>query len=75
MNNQFMQAVQQIKSMGNPQQMAMNALNQSARQGNPIAKNILDRINSGDTSGAEQMLSNLMNEQGMSIDDVREFMK
>lgn len=75
MNNQFMQAVQQIKSMGNPQQMAMNALNQSARQGNPMAKNILERINSGDTSGAEQMLSNIMNEQGMSIDDVRGFMK
>lgn len=75
MNNQFMQAVQQIKSMGDPQQMAMSALNHSAKQGDLRAKNILGRINSGDMNGAEQMLGNIMNEQGMSIDDVRGFMK
>lgn len=75
MNSQFMQAMQQIKSIRNPQQMAMSALNQSAKEGDLRAKNILGRINSGDLNGAEQMLSNLMSEQGMNINDVRGFMK
>lgn len=75
MNNQFMQAMQQIKSIRNPQQMAMNALKQASQQGNPMAKNMLDKINSGDMGGAEQMLGNMMNEYGFGINDVRNFMK
>lgn len=75
MNNQFMQAVQQLKSMGNPQQMAMNALSQSAKQGNPIAKNILEKINSGDKNGAEEMLNNIIKEQGMNIEDIKKLMR
>lgn len=70
-----MQAVQQLQSMRNPQQMAMNALSQSAKQGNPIAKNILEKINSGDKNGAEEMLNNIIKEQGMNIEDIKKLMR
>lgn len=75
MNRQFMQAMQQMKSIRNPQQMAMNALKQASQQGNPMAKNMLSKINSGDMAGAEQMLGNMMNEYGFGINDIRNFMK
>lgn len=75
MNNQLIQTIQKIRSMGNPQQMAMNALRQASQQGNPMAKNMLDKINSGDMAGAEQMLSNIMSEHNMSVDDIRNLIK
>lgn len=75
MNNQFMQTVQQLKSIKNPQQMAMNALQQASINGNPMAKNMLKRINSGDLKSAEQMLGSMMNEYGFNINDVKSLMK
>lgn len=75
MNNQLIHTIQKIRSIGNPQQMAMNVLRQASNQGNPMAKNMLDKINSGDMVGAEQMLTNIMNEHNMSIDDIRNLIK
>lgn len=63
MNQQLIQTINQLKSIRNPQQMAMNCLQQSAQRGNPMAKNLLNQINSGNTQGAEQILSNFMNTQ------------
>lgn len=75
MNNQIMQALQQLKSISNPQQMAINSLQKASQQGNPMAKSMLEKINAGDMNGAEEMLGNMMNEYGFGINDVRNLMK
>nr|DAM13248.1 MAG TPA: hypothetical protein [Bacteriophage sp.] len=74
MNQQLIQTINQLKSIQNPQQMAMNCLQQSAKQGNPMAKNLLNQINSGNTQGAEQILSNFMNAQGINLNDIKGMM-
>lgn len=74
MNQQLIQAINQLKSIRNPQQMAMNCLQQSAKQGNPMAKNLLNQINSGNVQGAEQILNNFMNTQGIDLNDIKGMM-
>nr|DAE81362.1 MAG TPA: hypothetical protein [Bacteriophage sp.] len=74
MNQQLIQAINQLKSIRNPQQMAMNCLQQSAKQGNPMAKNLLNQINSGNVQGAEQILNNFMNTQGINLNDIKGMM-
>lgn len=74
MNQQLIQTINQLKSIRNPQQMAMNCLQQSAKQGNPMAKNLLNQINSGNVQGAEQILNNFMNTQGINLNDIKEMM-
>lgn len=74
MNQQLIQAINQLKSIQNPQQMAMNCLHQSAKQGNPMAKNLLNQINNGNMQGAEQILNNFMNTQGINLNDIKEMM-
>lgn len=74
MNPQLIQTINQLKSIQNPQQMAMNYLQQSAKQGNPMAKNLLNQINSGNTQGAEQILNNFMNTQGINLNDIKKMM-
>lgn len=74
MNQQLIQTINQLKSIRNPQQMAMNCLQQSAKQGNPMAKNLLNQINSGNVQGAEQILNNFMNTQGINLNDIKGMM-
>lgn len=74
MNQQLIQTINQLKSIRNPQQMAMNCLQQSAQRGNPMAKNLLNQINSGNTQGVEQILSNFMNTQGINLNDIKKMM-
>lgn len=74
MNQQLIQTINQLKSIRNPQQMAMNCLQQSAQRGNPMAKNLLNQINSGNVQGAEQILSNFMNTQGINLNDIKGMM-
>lgn len=74
MNQQLIQAINQLKSIRNPQQMAMNCLQQSAKQGNPMAKNLLNQINSGNVQGAEQILNNFINTQGINLNDIKGMM-
>nr|DAX01637.1 MAG TPA: hypothetical protein [Bacteriophage sp.] len=71
MNNQIMQMLNQIKNIKNPKEAAMKALEQAANQGNPMAKNMLQKINSGDMNGAQQILGNFMNEQGLNIQEIQ----
>lgn len=75
MNKQVMQAFNQLKSIRNPQQMAMQSLQNAARQGNPMAKNILDNIESGNMQNVEQVLGNYMKEQGLNIDEIRKMIR
>lgn len=72
MNPRIMQVINQIKSIRNPQQAAMQALNQAAKQGNKVAENILSNIQSGNMAGAENILNNFMGEQGVSIDEINQ---
>ena len=71
MNNQIMQMLNQIKNIKNPKEAAMKTLEQAANQGNPMAKNMLQKINSGDINGAQQILGNFMNEQGLNIQEIQ----
>jgi predicted transcriptional regulator len=75
MNQQVMQAFNQLKSIRNPQQMAMQSLQNAARQGNPMAKNILDNIESGNMQNVEQVLGNYMKEQGLNIEEIRKMIR
>ena len=75
MNQQMVQIVNQIKSIRNPQQAAMQSLQNAAKQGNPMAKNILQNIQSGNMSGVEQTLNNYMNEQGININELRQMFR
>ena len=68
MNQQMIQAINQIKSIRNPQQAAMQALQNAARQGNQMAKGILQNIQSGNMAGVEQTLNNFMSENGLMGD-------
>lgn len=75
MNQQVMHAFNQLKSIRNPQQMAMQSLQNAARQGNPMAKNILDNIESGNMQNVEQVLGNYMKEQGLNIEEIRKMIR
>ena len=39
-----------------------------------MAKNLLEQINSGNMQGAEQILSNFMNTQGINLNDIKGMM-
>lgn len=75
MNQQVMQDFNQLKAIRNPQQMAMQSLQNAARQGNPMAKNILDNIESGNMQNVEQVLGNYMKEQGLNIEEIRKMIR
>ena len=68
MNQQMIQAINQIKSIRNPQQAAMQVLQNAARQGNQMARGILQNIQSGNMAGVEQTLNNFMSENGLMGD-------
>ena len=60
MNQQMIQAMNQLKSIRNPQQAAMQVLQNAARQGNQMASGILQNIQSGNMAGVEQTLNNFI---------------
>lgn len=60
---QFMLSL--IKSK-NPQQMTMNLLQQ--QENNPIAQNLLQLAQKGDTKGIEQVAKNIAKERGLDFD-------
>lgn len=70
-NQQFIQAVNQLKSIKNPRQAAMSVLKQSAKSGNVMAKSLLENINSGNTSNVENILNNFLKEQNMDISQLK----
>lgn len=75
MNQQMIQAINQIKSIRNPQQAAMQVLQNAARQGNQMAKGILQNIQSGNMAGVEQTLNNFMGENGISMNDINQMFR
>lgn len=75
MNQQMIQAINQIKSIRNPQQAAMQVLQNAARQGNQMARGILQNIQSGNMAGVEQTLNNFMGENGLSMSDIKQMFR
>lgn len=75
MNQQMIQAINQIKSIRNPQQAAMQVLQNAARQGNQMAIGILQNIQSGNMAGVEQTLNNFMGENGISMNDIKQMFR
>lgn len=57
-----------VIKQGNPQAFVMNILQQDAQRGNPIAGNLIQMINSGDSRGIEQVARNIAKEKGIDFD-------
>ena len=75
MNQGIIQAINKLKTIRNPQQAAMQALQNAARQGNQMANGILQNIQSGNMAGVEQTLSNFMGENGISMNDISQMFR
>lgn len=57
-----------VIKQGNPQAFVMNILQQDAQKGNPIAVNLIQMINSGDSRCIEQVARNIAKEKGIDFD-------
>ena len=75
MNQGIIQAINKLKTIRNPQQVAMQALQNAARQGNQMANGILQNIQSGNMAGVEQTLNNFMGENGISMNDINQMFR
>lgn len=69
-NMNMMQYIQMIKG-GNPQEVVMNMLQESATGGNPMAENLIQMVNNRDSQGIERVARNVARERGIDFD--REF--
>lgn len=59
------QIIQMIKGGSNPQQLIMSFLQQ---QNNPMANNLLQMAQNGNTSGIEQIARNMCAQRGLDFD-------
>ena len=75
MNQGIIQAINKLKTIRNPQQAAMQALQNAARKGNQMANGILQNIQSGNMAGVEQTLNNFMGENGISMNDINQMFR
>jgi hypothetical protein len=67
MNMGALQLVNMVKQ-SNPQQIVMGMLEQRAQQGNPVFKNLLNKVRQGDTQGVETIVRNMAREKGIDFD-------
>lgn len=74
-NQEMVQAINKLKAIRNPQQAAMQALQNAASQGNQMASGILQKIQSGNMAGVEQTLNNFMGENGISMNDINKMFR
>ena len=72
MNQGIMQAINKLKAIRNPQQAAMQSLQNAASQGNQMAISILQNIQSGNMAGVEKTLNNFRGENGISMNDIKQ---
>ena len=75
MNQGIIQAINKFKAIRNPQQAAMQSLQNAASQGNKMAISILQNIQSGNMAGVEQTLNNFMGENGISMNDISQMFR
>ena len=62
------QVIGMIRNGGNPQQMLMGML-QGVAGNNPMAANVLNMVQSGNTQGLESFARNICQGRGVSFDD------
>lgn len=74
-NQRIMQAINKLKAIKNPQQAAMQSLQNAASQGNQMASSILQNIQSGNMAGVEQTLNDFMGENGISMNDINQMFR
>jgi hypothetical protein len=67
MPTNMMDFMKMVKN-GNPQEMVMGMLKQTAQTGNPMATNLINLINSGDMQGVERLARNVARERGIDFD-------
>ena len=67
MPTNMMDFMKMVKN-GNPQEMVMSMLKQTAQTGNPMATNLINLINSGDMQGIERLARNVARERGIDFD-------
>ena len=67
MHTNMMDFMKMVKN-GNPQEMVMGMLKQTAQTGNPMATNLINLINSGDMQGVERLARNVARERGIDFD-------
>jgi len=66
--------MQLVQMMRNPQQFAQQMMNNSQFMQNPMARNALQMLQSGDANGIEQMARNMCKERGINPEDlIRQF--
>ena len=61
--------------MQNPNQFMQNMANNNQILGNPMARNVLQMMQNGDSKGIEEMARNLCKERGMDADKVLQQLK
>lgn len=74
-NQGIIQTINRLKAIRNPQQAAMQALQNAANQGNQMASGILQNIQSGNMAGAEQTLNNFMGANGLNMNDIKQMLR
>lgn len=67
MPTNMMDFMKMVKN-GNPQEIVMSMLKQTAQTGNPMATNLINLINSGDMQGVERLARNVARERGIDFD-------
>lgn len=61
--------LQFVQAMRNPQAFMQQMMNSSQVAQNPMIKNAMGMMNSGDTKGLEQMARNLCKEKNINVDE------
>ena len=70
-----MNPMQMLQGMRNPQQFLQQMMGNRQMMSNPIIKNALGMVQSGDSKGIEQMARNLCKEKGIDADKAFESIK
>ena len=70
-----MNPMQMLQGMRNPQQFLQQMMGNRQMMSNPIIKNAVGMVQSGDSKGIEQMARNLCKEKGIDADKAFESFK
>lgn len=69
--NPLMMIGQMMKNGGNPQQIFQQMMGNNQIVNNPMAKNAMEMLQKGDSSGLQSMAENLAKERGTTIENIR----
>lgn len=70
MNQKMQNMISRLKSIPNLKERAMQSLENASRNGNVMAKGLLQDINAGNMQSAQQTLNNYMASQGNDMQEV-----